>query len=154
MFFTEIIRLAFGSLSTNKLRSILTLAGIGIGVFTVISVMTAVSALRGSFETTLSFLGTNMFQFAKWPTGLTGGHDHRKYEMRRNITLDQAMRYRRLMEGVTDVVCLKVFAQDGRAQAVYENRKTTPGITFGGSDENFIAANQYAIESGRNFTGA
>jgi putative ABC transport system permease protein len=154
MLIGEILRMAFGSLTMNKLRSILTLAGIAIGVFTVISVMTAVSALRGSFETTLSFLGTNMFQFAKWPTGLTGGHDRRKYEMRRNISLDQAMRYRRLMEGATDVVCLKVFSQDGAAQAVYENRKTTPGITFGGSDEHFIAANQFTIETGRNFTGA
>jgi putative ABC transport system permease protein len=153
--FIEIIRLAFGSLGTNKLRSILTLAGIAIGVFTVVGVMTAVSALRGSFETTLSFLGTNMFQFAKWPTGLTqGGRDRHKFEIRKNITLDQANRYRQLMESTTDVVCFKVFSQDGRAEAVYQNRKTTPGITFGGSNEHFLAANQYTIESGRNFTGS
>ncbi len=155
MLLGEILRMAFTSLGMNKLRSILTLAGITIGVFTVIGVMTAVSALRDSFETTLSFLGTNMFQFAKWPTGLTtNGRDHHKFEIRRNITLDQAIRYRRLMEPVTDVVCFKVFSQNGQAEAVYENRKTTPGITFGGSDEHFIDANQYAIATGRNFIGS
>jgi putative ABC transport system permease protein len=147
--------MAFASLGSNKLRSMLTLAGIAIGVFTVVGVMTAVSALRGSFESTLSFLGTNMFQFAKWPTGLTaGGRDRHKYEIRRNITLDQAQRYQRLMEPTTDVICLKVFTQDGNTEAVYQNRKTTPGITFGGSNEHFVTANQYTIETGRNFTGA
>ncbi|QYM79411.1 ABC transporter permease [Horticoccus luteus] len=153
MLFGEILRMAFRSLGANKLRSILTMAGITIGVFSVIGVMTTVSALRGSIETGLSFLGTNMFQFAKWPTGISsGGQDRRKYQMRRDITLDEAQRYMKLMEGTSDVICLKVFNQDGSAQAVYENRKTTPGLTFGGSNEHFITANQYSIETGRNLT--
>ena len=154
MLLGEILRMAFGSIGVNKLRSILTMAGITIGVFTVVGVMTMVSALRGSIETGLSFLGTNMFQFGKWPTGLSsGGADRHKYEIRRNITLQQAQRYQHLMDGIADVICLKVFAQDGDSEAVYENRKTTPGITFGGSNEYFLAANQYDVETGRNFTG-
>ncbi|HWA86354.1 MAG TPA: ABC transporter permease [Opitutus sp.] len=155
MLLGEILRMAFGSLGVNKLRSILTMAGITIGVFTVVTVMTAVSALRGSIETGLSFLGTNMFQFAKWPTGLTsGGRDRHFFEKRRNITLEQAQRYQKLMEGTADVICLKAFSQDAATEAVYQNRKTTPGITLGGSDEYFLEANQYTIGTGRNFTGA
>jgi putative ABC transport system permease protein len=42
MIFTEIIRMALGSLGVNKLRSGLTMLGITIGVFSVIGVMTAV----------------------------------------------------------------------------------------------------------------
>jgi len=84
--------------------------GITIGVFSVIGVMTTISALRGSIENGLSFLGSNTFQFSKWPfAGGGGGPEHRKYEMRRNITLAQALRYRQLMEGTADVICLKVF---------------------------------------------
>jgi putative ABC transport system permease protein len=155
MLIKEILRMAFSSLGVNKLRSALTMTGITIGVFSVIGVMTTVSALRGSIESGLSFLGSDMFQFGKFPTGLTSnGSDRHKYEVRRNITLDQARRYEQLMEGVSDVICLKVFDQTGAAQAVYENRKTTPGLTFGGSNEHFLAANQYNIETGRNFTGA
>jgi len=151
----EIMRMAIGSLGVNKLRSILTMAGITIGIFSVIGVMTAVSALRGSIETGLSFLGTNMFQFAKFPTGIqSNGNDRRKIQMRKNITLEQAMRYQQLMGNVSDVVCFKVFSQDGAAQAVYENRKTTPGLTFGGSNEYFVTANQYDVAFGRNLTGA
>jgi putative ABC transport system permease protein len=154
MLFREIMRMALGSLGVHKLRSFLTMAGITIGVFSVIGVMTAVSALRGSIETGLSFLGSNMFQFAKYPTGIQiNGNDREKYDKRRNFRLAEARRYQLLMEGWADVVCLKSFDQNG-GQARYGNRKTTPGLTYGGTNENFLVANQYAIETGRNFTGA
>lgn len=152
MNFSEILKMALGSLGVNKLRSALTMLGITIGVFSVIGVMTAVTALRSSIETGLSFLGSNMFQFAKFPVnggGPEGGR--RRFELRRDITIEQAMRYQRLMEGVADVICLKVFNRGG-AQAVYDARKTPPGLTFGGSNEHFLTANQYAIATGRNFT--
>ena len=153
MNFAEILRMALGSLGVNKLRSFLTMSGITIGVFSVIGVMTAVSALRGSIETGLSFLGSNMFQFSKFPANGGGdGSQRRRLELRRDITLDQAMRYQRLMEGVSDVICLKIFDRNGIAQAVYGGRKSTPGLTFGGTNEHFLAANQYGVDVGRNFT--
>jgi putative ABC transport system permease protein len=146
--------MAIGSLGVNKLRSALTMLGITIGVFSVISVMTAVSALRSSIESGLSFLGSNMFQFAKYPVNDGGGEGarRRRIDLRRDITLEQAMRYQRLMEGISDVICLKVFNRDGIAQAVYGGRKSTPGITLGGTNEHFLTANQYAIANGRNLT--
>jgi putative ABC transport system permease protein len=147
----EILRMALGSLGVNKLRSFLTMSGITIGVFSVIGVMTAVSVLRNSIETGLSFLGANMFQFAKFPANGGDGSQRRRLELRRDITLDQAMRYQRLMEGVSDVICLKVFDRNGIAQAVYGGRKSTPGLTFGGSNEHFVTANQFTIDIGRNF---
>jgi putative ABC transport system permease protein len=146
----EILRIALSSIGVNKLRSILTMLGITIGVFSVIGVMTTISALRGSIETGLSFLGSNTFQFGKWPVVGGGGRDHRKYELRRNITLAQALRYKQLMENASEVVCLKVFNQSGPAQAVYNARKTTPDVTFGGTNEYFLNANQFSIELGRN----
>jgi putative ABC transport system permease protein len=153
MSINEILRMALGSLGVNKLRSFLTMSGITIGVFSVIGVMTAVTALRNSIETGLSFLGTNMFQFAKYPvTGGGDGASRRRYQLRRDITLAQAMRYQQLMAGTTEVVCLKTFDQTGRGQAVYNGRKTTPGLTFGGTNEHFLTANQFTIDQGRNFT--
>ncbi len=153
MLLNEILRMAFQSLGVNKLRSMLTMAGITIGVFSVIGVMTVVSALRGSIESGLSFLGSNIFQLSKYPTGITNdGNNRRKIDARRNITLAQAMRYKELMEGVTDVVCLKAPYRNGPLQATYLNRKTEPGLNMIGTNEHFLAANQYSIELGRNFT--
>jgi putative ABC transport system permease protein len=146
---SEILKLAFGSLGVNKLRSFLTMSGITIGVFSVIGVMTAVSALRGSIETGLSFLGSNMFQFSRFPAFNVNGPDDHKYASRRRITLSEAQRYAELMRGTSDVVCLKVFLW-GTAQVSYQNRKTTKGIDFAGTNEHFLAANQFTIGSGRN----
>src|SRR5438094_10339435 len=94
----EIFRMAFGALRTNKLRSFLTMTGVAIGVFSVIGVMTALSVIQGSIETGLSFLGSNLFQFAKYPV-INSRDPELKYANRRNITLDQDDASKRLMEG-------------------------------------------------------
>jgi putative ABC transport system permease protein len=151
----EILKMAFGSLGVNKLRSFLTMSGITIGVFSVIGVMTAVSALRGSIETGLSFLGSNMFQFSRFPAFGVGGPNAHKYEARRKITLEQAQRYIEMMRGTADVVCLKAFANGNPlVQASYGGHNTTKGIEFGGTNEHFLVANQFTIDTGRNFNAS
>src|ERR1700754_3307465 len=106
MRFREIIAMALTSLGANKLRSALTMTGITIGVFSVISVMTAIGALQESIESGISFLGSNIFQFAKFPANVNaGGRTQRKFENRRNITYQQAVRYAQLMEGSAREIC-------------------------------------------------
>src|SRR5499433_3705606 len=110
MLFSEIIRMAAASLGANKLRSALTMLGITIGVFSVISVMTAIGALQYAIENGISFLGSNIFQFAKYPANMAAGGDvKKKYLNRRNITFQQALHYQRLMEGNAREICLKCF---------------------------------------------
>jgi putative ABC transport system permease protein len=138
------------SLGANKLRSGLTMMGITIGVFSVISVMTAIGALQSSIEGGISFLGSNIFQFAKYPvSGGQGGRNAQKYENRRNVTYPQALRYQHLMEGIARDVCLKCF--DFKGQCTYEALKTPP-LTVAGSNRSFLAANSYSLDYGRNLT--
>src|SRR6202030_500634 len=100
MKFSEIITLAMDSLGVNKLRSGLTMSGITIGVFSVISVMTAVGALQNSIENGISFLGSNIFQFAKYPANVSASGDvKKKYQNRRDISYREALHYYKLMEG-------------------------------------------------------
>jgi len=148
---TEILRLAFAALGVNRLRSILTMLGITIGVFSVIGVMTAVSALRGSIESGLSTLGANNFQFGKYPMGFDlGGRNREKYANRHDITLGQAQRYAALMAETAPSVCFKCF--DGNARVAYGGRQTNPNIKYGGTDGNFLTANQFDIDYGRNLS--
>lgn len=115
--------MALSSLGANKLRSGLTMVGITIGVFSVISVMTAIGALQDSIESGISFLGSNIFQFAKYPANVSaGGQMKKKYENRKNISYRQALRYAELMDGHAREVCLKTF--DFKGQAVYNALKT------------------------------
>jgi putative ABC transport system permease protein len=153
MRFREIIAMARTSLGANKLRSALTMTGITIGVFSVISVMTAIGALQNSIESGISFLGSNIFQFAKYPANISAGGDaQKKYENRHNITYQQALRYSELMEGSAREICLKTFGHDFKGQAVYNGVKTTPSLTVAGTNQSFLTANAYTLGYGRNIT--
>ncbi len=148
--YIEILRLAFSSLGANKLRSGLTMLGITIGVFSVISVMTATGALQSTVETGISFLGSNFFQFAKYPA-LSGGGPQAasKYANRQNVTYEQAIVYKRLMADTGAVISLKVFG-DGK-RVTYGRLRTNPNIQVVGTNENFLASNSYTLAEGRNF---
>src|SRR5205823_2176752 len=113
MLFGEMIKMALSSLGANKLRAALTMTGITIGVFSIISVMTAIGALQYSIENGLSFLGSNIFQFAKYPANVNiGGEIKKKYQNRRDITYRQALHYYELMEGDAREICLKCFGYE------------------------------------------
>jgi len=141
--------MALSSLGTNKLRSALTMIGITIGVFSVISVMTAIGALQGSIESGLTLFGSNIFQFAKYPVTISaGGKNQEKYANRHNITYQQGLRYTELMEGSAQEICLKSF-DDGK-QAVYNGMKTPPSLTIAGTNKSFVVSNAYSIGYGRN----
>lgn len=56
---SDLFDLSTKSLGTNKLRSMLTMLGIAIGVFSVVGVMTALSAIRQSIDRGLSILAAN-----------------------------------------------------------------------------------------------
>ena len=151
MRFRETMAMALASLGSNKLRSALTMTGITIGVFSVISVMTAIGALQSSIESGISFLGSNIFQFAKFPpNGNASGNVAKRYENRRNVTYRQGLRYSELMEGTAREVCLKTF--DFNGQAVYNGLKTPPSLTVVGSNRSFLTANAYTLGYGRNIT--
>jgi len=64
---TENLKIALETLSNNKLRASLTLLGIVIGVFSIISIMTLLSALQLGIEQGLSSLGSNTYQFRNIP---------------------------------------------------------------------------------------
>jgi putative ABC transport system permease protein len=148
MAFSEIIRLSLTALRTNKLRSILTILGVTIGVFSVIGVMTALSVIQTSIEGGLSFLGSNLFQFAKYPVMNTSDPDE-EFANRRNITLEEAREFERLMGGEANAICFKIF--DGGKAASY-GRQKVQGQTLVGTNEHFLVANSYTLGYGRNLS--
>ena len=83
----ESIRMTMDAIKENKLRSILTLLGISVGIFSVISVMTAIKTLESSIESGLNVFGTNTFMIAKDPAIQFGRNE--KYRNRKVINLDQ-----------------------------------------------------------------
>ncbi|MEO6693928.1 MAG: ABC transporter permease, partial [Ignavibacteria bacterium] len=90
---SELIRISLNTLKANKLRAILTLSGIVIGVFSIIAIMTLLNALQAGIEGGLSELGSNTFQIQKFPAIQVGGPgSNRKYRNRPDLTYDQGVR--------------------------------------------------------------
>jgi putative ABC transport system permease protein len=152
MLFSEVLKMALNSLGANKLRAALTMIGITIGVFSIILVMTAIGALQSSIESGISFLGSNIFQFAKYPVNIDAGGANvkKKYQNRRNITYQQAQRYYELMQGNASEICLKCFGRELKGQAVYNGLKTPPSLTVVGTNRSFLTANAFTLGYGRN----
>ena len=64
---------AFGALRQNKLRTILSLLGITIGIMTIVGVFSAVDTLRNNIQSSVEKLGSNTIYIQKWPW--VGGPD-------------------------------------------------------------------------------
>ena len=58
---------AITSVVANKLRTVLTLLGITIGIFSIISVFSVVDSLERQIRTSIATLGDNVIYIQKWP---------------------------------------------------------------------------------------
>ena len=123
--------MAIDAIRKNKLRSILTLLGITIGVFSVIGVMTAIRTLEDSVESGLNVFAANTFVVQKYPE-IQFGRPDKKYRNRKNITIDQ---YKKLKARAK--LPLLVSAADGTGvrNVKYRNREVKKSVElFGGDD--------------------
>jgi putative ABC transport system permease protein len=68
--FKEGFIFAFNSVIVNKLRTFLSLFGITIGIFSIISVFTVLDWMEKAIHDSISSLGDNVIYASKWPWGL------------------------------------------------------------------------------------
>jgi putative ABC transport system permease protein len=64
---------AFNAIKVNKVRTFLSLSGITIGIFSVISVLSVFGSLERSIRDSLDDLGSNVLFIQKWPWMMGGG---------------------------------------------------------------------------------
>ncbi|HBB26290.1 MAG TPA: ABC transporter, partial [Bacteroidetes bacterium] len=84
----ESIRIAVESLRMNLLRSILTTAGVVVGVVLVVVMGWTIGGLDAVWEQAISIMGKDMLYIDKW--SWSGGGNWRLMEARKDITLQQA----------------------------------------------------------------
>ena len=65
----ESMQFAYQAITANKLRTFLSLFGITIGIFAIISVFTMVDSLEKNVRDSLQSLGKNVVYVQKWPWG-------------------------------------------------------------------------------------
>ena len=143
----EGLMMAVEAIRDNKLRSILTLLGIVIGVFSVIGVMTALRTLESSINEGLNIFGSNTFLIQEMPAIQIGHHTRTKYRNRNNITFDQ---FEMLKERAQLPLTVSVGDQRGGCIAQYKDRKTKKNVMLQGGDKWTLRNFNTYIGEGRN----
>ncbi|WP_214070241.1 ABC transporter permease [Mucilaginibacter sp. dw_454] len=80
--FRESVLFAFDALRQNRLRTLLSLLGVTIGIFTIIAVFSAVDTLRDNLQKSVDKLGSNSVYVEKWPWTSDGEYPWWKYMQR------------------------------------------------------------------------
>jgi putative ABC transport system permease protein len=142
--------MAIEAIRQNKLRSILTLLGISIGVFSVIGVMTAIRTLESSVNSQLDILGTNTFTINKSPAiQIHGPGGDRKIRQRKNITYAHYEEMKRKAK-----LPLRVSVLDGTSERNirYKDKSLKKSAELNGADEWALRSINTYLADGRNFT--
>ena len=138
--------MAIDAIRQNKLRSILTLLGISIGVFSVIGVMTAIRTLESSVESGLNVFAANTFVIQKYPSIQIGRRD-KKIRNRKNIDYDQ---YKKLKERAKLPVLVSVSEGSSIRNVKYKDISVKNYVSLLGGDEGSIRMYKTFISDGRN----
>jgi putative ABC transport system permease protein len=85
MEFKEAVKIALQSLWANKLRSVLTLLGVVIGVASVIAVVTLVNGADTFVATKFSRYGADVFTVSKTPQFTTSSEEYERTQKRKDI---------------------------------------------------------------------
>ena len=88
MDFREAIWLALQSLWQNKLRTVLTLLGVMIGVASVIAVVTLINGANTYVTTKFTRYGADVFTVSRMPSIIMNPKDYERFQRRKNITYD------------------------------------------------------------------
>lgn len=149
---SDLIEESLGSLWANFLRSSLTILGVSIGVFSVVGVMTALSAVRHSIDTSLNIFGANVLQITKDPAIQINPGPRRRNRNRPTIKPQEAEAFKQAMDEFGIITTLS--ATDGGERIRYKDKRTSPRIRIVGTNENYLLTNKYELDFGRNITPA
>ncbi|MDP3398047.1 MAG: ABC transporter permease [Bacteroidales bacterium] len=82
----ESIKFAFGSLKGDKFRTFLSLFGVTIGIFSIVTVFTAIDALQSNVERGLNSFGTTTVYVQEFPFAPEEGEEYKWWEFRTRPT--------------------------------------------------------------------
>ncbi|POS00868.1 putative ABC transport system permease protein [Flavobacterium croceum DSM 17960] len=146
----ENIKIAFGAIRTQLLRTILTVIIIAFGIWALVGILTVVSALDNTLNTKFASMGSNTFFINQYDSGPRrhGGGDIEKVNP--IITYSQAKSFKEKYKFPL-THCSLSFTATSVAEVKYENEKTNPEIQVLGIDENYTLNSGLEVTKGRNF---
>ncbi|MEA3318114.1 MAG: ABC transporter permease [Bacteroidota bacterium] len=145
----ESFLIAFSTLKINRLRTFLTLLGITIGIFAIISVFTVVDSLEKTIRTSLSSLGDDIIYIQKWPWAPPPGEEYEWWEyLKRPVpSIKEFEQIQKRSEKSSAVS----FSISGRRNVQYRN-SNAENIVIWANSHDFEKIRSFEIQEGRYFT--
>jgi putative ABC transport system permease protein len=125
---TEAIRIALQSLWANKLRSILTLLGVVIGVSAVIAVVTFVNGINGYVAEKIFNLGADVFIVSQMGNVITDADQLIEGNKRKKITMEY---YEAVNDGCSACTVVGASVRNFNGKAVYGTQSSTDTMVRG-----------------------
>lgn len=149
--FKENIRIAFGSIRTQLLRTILTVMIIAIGITALVGILTVVAALENTLSSDFASMGANTFNINQYEnTSRRRGGGEREI-INPIISYPEAVAFKNKYNYPLTETSLS-FTATSTAEVKYEALKTDPEINVLGVDEHFLTNSGLETDFGRNFT--
>ena len=140
---------SFNALVANPIRTILSLLGVTIGIFTIIAVLSTVDSLERSIKDNLSFLGTDNLRVEKWPWDFNNpSYEWWKFFRRPEPTYNE---YEFLKENLSNAEAVEILTSRGGVNVKYLNNNSIienlNGVVF---ENQFFG--DWEFDAGRFFT--
>src|ERR1035441_3013744 len=147
MEFKEAIKLALQSLWQNKMRTVLTLLGVTIGVASVIAVVTLVNGANTYVTDKFTRYGADVFTISRFPALITNATDYERFQRRKNILYDD---YAYVRDNCTH--CIGIGAQQATVAKVTRGTNSVTDPTIRGYTWQMPSLENLDIAEGRDFT--
>ena len=164
MTFKDTIKLSWRNISSNRLRTGITVSIIALGICALIWFLTALKAASNSLTQSFSTMGANSFslRYKDRFVQFGGGRrqqvtktsktalKERRSSLGKKITYEEAREFKQRYN-FPSLVSIALRGASGIIVNTSQ-KKTSPDINLFGGDENYLELNGYKIAYGRNFT--
>jgi putative ABC transport system permease protein len=147
MLFGEAVKLALQSLWTNKMRTILTLLGVVIGVASVIMVVTLTNGAKQFVTSKINTYGADVVTVSKMPETFITIEEYLEFQKRRDVTYED---YRAILSDCR--YCQSIGASRQATGKVVYGKNSTTDTGIRGWTWTMPPISNLNIDSGRSFT--
>ncbi len=144
----ESFRFAFDALRQNKLRTMLSLLAITIGIFIIIAIFTAVDTFRAKLQTSVDKLGSNTLFIQKWPWVFENNFAWWKYVNRPSPSIRDYNQLRARLHNVRGVT----FEVSASNRTLKYRSNSIEGVTINAASTDYDKTWNLDFEEGRYFT--
>ena len=150
--FKENVRIAFDSIKSQLLRTILTVMIIAIGITALVGILSAVSALENTISGDFSAMGANTFNIRQYEFNIQmGGRPGERQKVNPILSYNEVKEFKEKFEYPFSQTSIS-FTGTASAEVRFETEKTDPEVRVLGVNEYFLDNSGLKLEKGRNFT--